>query len=297
MSLLTDGFYNQAVEDCVSEAIGRQWKVEKIVPNQKGAMHDAARMCGNGMDVFVKVGTRDFSPDQFRQEAWGLNYLRTHSTVRTPEVLGVKQVGNDVLLILEAIDVKPILTKHDWQMLGSGLAELHRSTWDRCGLSTHSYLGIFRQDNTPEDTWAEFYGKRRLGDSLRMAIASGNMTAEAIDAVQRLITKLPQLCDPSEPFSLLHGDPWLENLLFDGKELVLIDCSIYYGNREIDLTTVNLFCPVDQALFDAYHASYPIAPGYESRISLWRVNQYLGHVTLFGQKSMPKLMNAVRAYL
>lgn len=297
MPLLSEGFYNHAVEDCVSRAIGRPWRITGIMPHQGGAMHDAARMCGDGMDVFVKVGVRPFSPDQFEQEAWGLDYLRIHSGIRTPQVLGVCMVGSHVLLVMEAIDTKPLLTKSDWQILGSGLAQLHRTTWDHCGLATHSYLGIFRQDNTPEDYWAAFYGQRRLRDSMQMVIRAGNMTPEAIDAVERLIEKLPQLCDPDEPFALLHGDPWIGNLLFDGRQLVLIDCSIYYGNREIDLTTVDLFRPVDPALFDAYQACYPTAPGFPSRIKLWRINQWLGHVTLYGEKSMPKLLEAVKTYL
>ena len=116
------------------------------------------------------------------------------------------------------------------------------------------------------------------------------------DSLKKLIRKLPDICGPEQPFSLLHGDPWLENLLYDGKRLVMVDCSIYYGNREMDLSTVDLFCPVSDYFFDAYHECYPIDPGYKERINLWRINQWLGHITL-DAKYLPKLMNAINAYI
>lgn len=294
---LMDADCRIAIEKCVSEYAGRKWAVADVVPNTVGAMHEAALFKGDGLDVYVKMGTNPFSFDQFTQEAWGLSYIRSHSPIKTPEVIGVVKTGEKVLLIMEAIRTKPAETKKDWQILGSGLAELHKTTWDRCGLQTHSYLGIFLQDNTPEATWAEFFGERRLRPGLKMAIESGNMTSEATGAVEKLIEKLPSLCDKTQPFSLLHGDPWLGNLLYDGKQLVLIDCSIYYGNREIDLSTVDLFCEVSPDFFEAYHEAYPIEPGYVERKSLWRVNQWLGIVTLLGKSEIPKLMDAVKPYL
>lgn len=298
MSTLVDGTCHGVIEACMQNALGARWQVEDVVPNTNGAMHPAARFKGsNGHDVFVKMGQRPFSWDQFVQEAWGLHYLRTHSTIKTPEVISVFRDDDKVFLVMEPIEAKLPESKADWYAMGSGLARLHQTTSTQCGLETHSYLGVFRQDNTPMDTWAGFYGERRLRESMQMAIDAGNMTTEAIRGVERLIEKLPELCDPKEPFALLHGDPWLGNLLFDGKQLVMIDCSIYYGNREIDLTTVNLFCEVPAYFFDAYHACYPIAPGYEERVALWRVNQWLGHVTLFGERYLPTLMEAVERYL
>jgi fructosamine-3-kinase len=132
---------------------------------------------------------------------------------------------------------------------------------------------------------------------MKMAVDAGNMTKEQCMPIEKLIHKLPELCGPTQAFSLLHGDPWPGNLLFDGKQMIAIDCSIYYGNREIDLSTVDFFYPVSEYFFKAYHEVYPIDPGYQERKALWQINQWLGHVTLFGEDYMPKLMNAVNRYL
>jgi fructosamine-3-kinase len=132
---------------------------------------------------------------------------------------------------------------------------------------------------------------------MKMAVDAGKMTYEQCLPVEKLISRLPEICGPKQPFSLLHGDPWPGNLLYDGKQMIAIDCSIYYGNREIDLSTVDFFFPVPEHFFSAYNEAYPIDPGYKDRKPLWQINQWLGHVTLFGDKFMSKLMDAVNPYL
>jgi len=297
MGLLIDGTFNKPIEKSVSKYLNRAFQIQSISKIEEGCMHDIAMIRGNGFDVFVKVGGNPFSLDQFAQEAHGLNYINNHSTIKTPEVIDVIDFEGKALLILEAIDVKPMADDKAWEVLGRGLATLHQSTSDKCGLDTHSYLGIFRQDNTPMETWIEFFGERRLRDSMKMAIDAGNMRPEHINAVEKLIQKLPEICGPVQANSLLHGDPWPGNLLYDGKQMIAIDCSIYYGNREIDLSTVDFFYPVSEYFFKAYHEVYPIDPGYSERKELWQINQWLGHVTLFGESHIPKIMNAVNKYI
>lgn len=297
MKKLNRGAFNWYIENSVSKYLGKPYKIISTKSNTVPAMHEAAVFIGNILNIFVKSGTNSFSYDQFTQEAWGLNFIKNNSQVKTPNVIDVLDIEGTALLIMEAIDVKPIETKEDWEALGIGLATLHKSSWIKCGLETHSYLGIFRQDNRPMDTWEEFFGERRLRDTMKMAVDAGNMTYEQCIPIEKLINKLPQICGPNQAFSLLHGDPWPGNLLFDGKQMVAIDCSIYYGNREIDLSTVDFFYPVSEHFFGAYNEVYPIDSGYKERKSLWQINQWLGHVTLFGAGYTKKLMDAVNIYL
>ncbi len=297
MNKLIDGVFNREIEKAVTKYLNRQFKILFIKNNTVGAMHDAAIFKGEDYRVFVKAGTNSFSFDQFIQEAWGLNYIRNNSLIKTPDIIDVLTIDGVALLIMEAVDVKPVEENKDWETLGRGLAALHKTSWNKCGLETHSYLGIFRQDNRPMDTWPEFFGERRLRDTMKMAVDAGNMTYEQCLPIEKLINKLPEICGPIQAFSLLHGDPWPGNLLFDGKQMIAIDCSIYYGNREIDLSTVDFFYPVSKYFFSAYNEVYPIDSGYKERKPLWQINQWLGHVALFGEEYIPKLMNAVNIYL
>lgn len=297
MNILTDGTYNKTIENAVTAYTGKTFSITGIRENKVSAMHDAAIFESDKFSVFVKAGTRPFSAEQFATEAWELDYIRSHSPVKTPEVIAVVQEKNTTLLILETIHIVNPETEKDWERMGQGLAALHRVHHHQCGLERPTYLGIFKQDNTWKDCWTEFYGECRLRDTMKKAVDAGNMTSSDCAEIERLILRLPELCPPQTSFSLLHGDPWPGNLLYDGKELIAIDCSIYYGNREIDLTTVDFFFPVPSVFFDAYREVYPVEPGYEERRDLWKINQWLGHVALFGEKYKGKLMEAVKKYL
>jgi fructosamine-3-kinase len=303
MNRLLEQKYRLAVEKAVSESMGERFEVSMVRENRVSAMHDAAFFEGilgalkRPFSVFVKLGTNPFSCEQFEMEAKGLNYIRAHSSVRTPLVIAVCPVEDQALLILEVIDTVRPETKEDFAIMGHGFAELHRVENTRCGFDFPTYLGIFRQNNTWKHSWREFYGECRLLDTLQMAIRAGKMDVKESAVIEKLIAKLPMVCPEPKSFSLLHGDPWIGNLLFDGKELVLIDCSLYYGNREIDLTTVDFFCPVSEHFFAAYEEAFPKEDGFSERAALWKINQWLGHVTLYGDKYKERLWQAVRLYL
>ena len=297
MNILLDGRYNGVIEASVTAKTGSPFHIKEIQKIGVGAMHSVAIFVGECFSVFVKAGTNDYSEAQFRAEAWELDYIRAHSSVRTPQVIDVVKHGDTALLILEEIRAVKPETAKDFEILGRGLASLHQQTSDRCGFERETYLGIFKQDNTWKPTWTEFYGECRLRDTLGMAIRAGRMNREECERIEKLIERLPALSIEPKVFSLLHGDPWLGNLMFDGKELVLIDCSLYYGNREIDLTTVDFFNPVPKAFFDAYHEVFPIEDGFADRADLWEINQWLGHVTLYGDKYKEPLWKAVERYI
>ncbi len=303
MNILTDGRFDKAVVRAVAAYTGEAFQITGIRENTASAMHDAAFFEGTlgllktPFCVFVKAGTNPFSEEQFRAEARGLDYIREHTPVKAPRVIGVEYEGNTALLILEVIEAKKPASKADWEKMGQGLAALHRVTADTCGFDFSTYLGIFRQDNTRKKTWREFFGECRLQDTMKIGLAWGKLNADDCRLIERLIARLPAICPEPSCFSLLHGDPWVGNLLFDGNELVLIDCSLYYGNREIDLTTVDFFCPVPQYFFDAYRECFPIEAGFEERADLWEINQWIGHVILYGDRYRPKLAEAAAKYV
>ncbi len=303
MNRLSDPRYRLTVEKAVSESLAECFTVNAVRENRVSAMHDAAFFEGTlgslktSFSVFVKLGTNPFSYEQFTMEAKGLDYIRAHSSVRTPLVIAVVCAENEALLIMEVIPAVRPETKADFEKMGWGLAALHRVENEQCGFDFPTYLGIFRQNNTWKKTWREFYGECRLLDTLQMAIRAGKMDAKESAVIEKLVARLPAVCPEPKTFSLLHGDPWIGNLLFDGKELVLIDCSLYYGNREIDLTTIDFFCHVSEHFFAAYEEAFPIEEGFSERAALWKINQWLGHVTLYGDKYKEKLRQAVQPYL
>ena len=151
MFVFQDGKYNESIEAAVRGKLGNSWKIQNVRPTHSDAMHANAIFEGKDVSVFVKLGKNPYSFDQFKKEADGLNYIRENSCVSTPEVFGVVKVGEDVLLILEAVRQAPIKDKKDWEALGRGLAALHKTTFDKCGFFEDNFLGTWPQNNDFRD--------------------------------------------------------------------------------------------------------------------------------------------------
>ena len=302
MPNLLSGEYNESIEVVVRTKVGNSWEILNIKQNPADAMHPNAIFEGKDYNVFVKMGGNSFSYDQFTKEANGLNYIRENSNIYTPEILGVVKHGQDTLIIMEAIHRKPIETKKDWEIIGRGLAVLHKTTFEKCGFFEDNYLGIWEQNNDYRNNWLDFYTDMRLRKMVERTTRSGSVTKEELCLVERLIERLPDISGPEQPYSLLHGDPWMNtngegNLLYDGEKLIIIDCSTYYGNREIDLSTVALFYPVTNYFFDAYNEEYPIENGYKEREELWRINQRISFICFFNQSYKHELNDIIKKYL
>ena len=145
--------------------------------------------------------------------------------------------------------------------------------------------------------WSTFYAERRLWPGLRLAIDSGNMPPDVIRQVEKLVSRLPELCGPEIVPSLLHGDAQQNNFISTEMGAVVIDPAIYYGNPEMDLAFIDIYQTVPEDVFDGYQNELTIDPGFWERRYLWRVCGYLAAVTVEGQSYLGKLTEALQKYV
>lgn len=145
--------------------------------------------------------------------------------------------------------------------------------------------------------WPTFFAERRLWPRLMGAIDSGNLPTFAIRKLEKLISRLPDLCGPETVPSLLHGDASQNNFVSTEMGAILIDPAVYYGNPEFDLAYIDYFQPVPDDVFIGYQEEMPIDAGFRERRDLWRVYGYLAAVTVEGPVHLSKLLDAVNKYL
>ncbi|CAN5133765.1 hypothetical protein BH23BAC1_BH23BAC1_00330 [soil metagenome] len=62
----------------------------------------------------------------------------------------------------------------------------------------------------------------------------------------------------------------------------LIDPAVYYGHREAEIAFTKLFGGFDASFYNAYNESFPLLPGFDSRIEIYNMYYLLVHVNLFG---------------
>ena len=284
------------VEQIVSEHIERQWTVKNARDMTEFACHPSAILSDGSYSVFAKFSDAANGFEQFEIELAGLWLLSERSGILTPTPIGIIPVTGGSILVLETVQVVDRAPRH-WRQIGQTLARIHKIKWDRFGLETHGYFGPLYQDNAPMSDWPAFYAERRLWPGLRLAIDSGNMPPVLIRQVEKLISRLPELCGPEIVPSLLHGDAQQNNFISTEMGTVVIDPAVYYGNPEMDLASIDYFQTVPDDVFAGYQDELPIDPGFWERRDLWRIWGYLACVTVEGPSYLDKLTEAVQKYI
>ena len=294
MRLLVDPLRN-AVERVVSEHTGRPWTVVDATDMTDFACHPCALLSDGSYSVFAKFSAAANGVEQFEIELAGLRLLSERSGVLTPTPIGIAPAAGGSILVLEAVQAVDRTPRH-WREIGQTLARIHRIKGDRFGLETNGYFGPLPQDNTPMSDWPSFYAGRRLWPGLRLAVDSGNLPASVARRIEKLISRLPELCGPEVVPTLLHGDAQQNNFISTEMGAVAIDPAVYYGHPEMDLASLGCFQPVPDDVFDGYQAEMPIEPGFWERLHLWRVWGYLAGVAVEGRGYLAKLTGAIHKY-
>lgn len=245
----------------------------------------------DGRRVFVKTLAAP-PPTMYEREAEGLAWLAQAAALRVPRVLAASPRA----LVLEWIQERGRRTNFD-ELLGRGLAQLHRAGAPGFGYERDNFVGSLAQDNRAAPTWSEFYAERRLLPLARRALDAGTLSARSFARVERLCARLAALCGADEAASRLHGDLWSGNVMSDERGApVLIDPAVYGGDREIDLAMLRLFGAPSARFFAAYDELNPRRAGSEERVALCQLYPLLVHVNLFGAGYAAQVGRALEQY-
>ena len=278
----------------VEEALGQP--AEQIRQINGGSIHRALRADTPKGAFFVKYSLGKAAAALLQSEEAGLKALRGQSPLHVPEVVSAFYGEGFSFLALPFLEEK-VPTAQDWEQLGAGLAELHRRTNPQFGFTADNHIGRLPQPNAPVagTSWAAFYQDRRLRPQVNLAIRSGLLWPGADSSFERFYQQLPSLF-PEEPPALIHGDLWSGNVLLPASAPPsLIDPSVSYSHREMDLGMARLFGGFSPRFFEAYQAHYPLQPGYQERVPYAQLYYLLAHVNLFGRSYTQQVKDIIAA--
>ncbi len=261
-----------------------------------GDINNAFLLRSDQGSFFVKTNQASFADQMFKTEVKGLELLADSGDVRVPKIIDQNSVAHHSYLLLEYIE-NGEKSKEFWENFGHTLAQLHRNTQDHFGLDHSNFIGTLSQSNNYHFDWPSFYIQERLLPQIELAKKTQAIDNQTITYFETLFKKLDNLC-PTEPPSLIHGDLWSGNFLVDcNYQAVLIDPSVSFAHREMDIAMSRLFGGFSNDFYAAYLESYPLASGFEGRLGIYQLYYLMVHVNLFGGGYSNSVRSILRKFL
>ncbi|MBQ6508579.1 MAG: fructosamine kinase family protein [Flexilinea sp.] len=289
-----------SLEEAIEKLRGEGVRITGQHPVFGGDINRAYELTlSDGSVIFMKANTRQ-KLGIFEGEAESLGFIRQTGTLRSPEVFAIGTDGDTSFLLMEYI---PSGRKRIFSMqeLGLGLARMHQAETSgfvrggKYGALHDHLLGSGIQDNTPMDSWPEFFGECRLRPQFKRADTYFDYWDRK--QIESLLGKLDRYLPEPERPSLLHGDIWAGNYMLDEKgHPWLIDPACYVGHAETDLALTELFGGFDHMFYDAYWSAAGYDPGYRERRDIYNLYHLVKHLNLFGTGYLSSVLAILYKY-
>lgn len=234
--------------------------------------------------------------DMAAAELHSIRMIDNTNTVKVPKIVGNFASNSGAVIALEWIESRPGSEK-DYKLLGEKLAALHLITFESYGFERDNYIGGLLQSNAQNDSYAQFYVNNRLQTQVDLALSKGLISQEENKTIIKALKNAEKLLSNVKP-SLLHGDLWSGNVLFDKSgEPFLIDPCCYFGHSESDIAMTLLFGGFGHGFYDTYFEVIPRTCGFDQRIQIYQLYYLLVHLNLFGRAYRDSVMRTVRTLL
>lgn len=233
-------------------------------------------------DFFVKEGPID----NLISESDGLNILSKEGRVKIPDILDLIPLpGQKGALVLEYILPRASeRDENDWDNFLGQLNQLHSFLPEHVGFSKDNHIGPLIQKNIESTDWAEFFTTYRLRYQWKAAVQEKKIPQEWSKIFESYLTSnYEHLEVPISEITLIHGDLWSGNVLFDEQgSSVFIDPAVYYGHWEVDMAMMDLFGGFPEWVKETYLKFRKTNAGFHKRKKMYQLYYLLIHVRIFG---------------
>ncbi len=167
------------------------------------------------------------------------------------------------------------------------LSDLHAVTNESrmYGYYYDTTIASFTQKNEQTQyNWTLFLGQMRILPMARICYDKGYISKGVVERLELLCRELYKRIDMATIIpSLLHGDLWSGNILFNMNGATLIDPALSFGDKEMDLAYIKMFDTFGDTFFESYQEVHSLSEDfYEVKVPLYQIYPLLVHVALYG---------------
>lgn len=267
----------------------------RLDPVGGGSINDTFRIHFADQILFCKVNSATKFPHLFLKEKKGLEILAQQSIINTPAVVDLFEANSNQFLLLQWVQ-EGERTEGFWECFGEQLAALHQISNKYHGLNEDNYMGSVPQQNTPHQTWCDFFAAERLSPMIKRCTDKGQLKKEQIALFDKVEKKLSTIFE-EEPPSLLHGDLWSGNFMCNrASKPVLIDPAVYFGHRSVDLSMTTLFGGFHPSFYETYHFHFPLPVNHKEQWAVCNLYPLLIHLYLFGAGYLSQIERTLKQF-
>jgi len=203
--------------------------------------------------------------------------------ISVPKVLDVSKTH----LLTAYIETDTLAVEAQERAAAQILAKLHSvSNESRMyGYWYDTTIGPFAQCNEQTQyNWGLFLGQMRIMPMVRICYDKGMISPSLLKRLESLSRDIYKRIDLSAITpSLIHGDLWSGNILFNRKGATLIDPAIYFADREMELAFIAMFETFGKDFWKNYTVDHPLSKDfYETKLPLYQIYPLLVHAALYG---------------
>ena len=157
------------------------------------------------------------------------------------------------LFVMQYIPNNKIKNNISEKDLAIKISKIHKNTNDKFGFEFDTPVGGFRQPCKFQKSWVDFFEKKRLFTIFNKINTTNPMPKQINIGIEKLLKKLKDLIPDNPQPSLIHGDLWSGNMLFnDGKLVGLVDPGIYYAPKEMEIAYLKWFNAISNNFYNYY---------------------------------------------
>ena len=189
------------------------------------------------------------------------------------------------LLIMNFIKHNNVKDKNYQKILADHILKLHFVENDKYGFNFDTQIGGLRQSNKFDLNWVNFFRDNRLNMIFEKISKSNLMSLEINFKIEKLIKNLDKYIPNNPRPSLLHGDLWDGNILFNNCKLVgLIDPGPFFGHSEMEIAYLTWFKYVDNIFLNFYKERNNINIQYAEYEPIYQLYYSLLNIYLWDRK-------------
>ena len=191
---------------------------------------------------------------------------------------------NHQYLITSFINNNGVQPNETYEDFLNAILSIHLHTERYYGFEFDTQIGGLKQINKISYNWVDFFREFRLGYIYEIINSSNKMEAEINIKIEFLLNKLNEFLPKNPKPSLLHGDLWEGNILFNNSKFVgFIDPGSFYGHNELEIAYLRWFNPIfiDNKFLDKYNETIKINDEYLNYEPIYQLYYSLLNVYLW----------------